>query len=50
MYQAYDTLREREEQGVTLVAGHDPAVMDRYPAANADAGLAVEIKGRREEQ
>ena len=50
MYRAYDTLREREEQGVTLVAGHDPAVMDRFPAANADAGLAVEIKGRREEQ
>lgn len=50
MYRAYDILREREEHGMTLVAGHDPVVMDRFADSDADTGLAVEIKGRREEQ
>ena len=45
MYRGYDTLRElASEPGAKLVAGHDPEVMDRFPAVSgAPPGLAVRV-------
>jgi glyoxylase-like metal-dependent hydrolase (beta-lactamase superfamily II) len=43
-YRAYDLLRELEGAGARLVAGHDPLVMDRFPAADGPASdLAVRL-------
>lgn len=46
MYRGFELLRVlTAEDGRLLVAGHDPEVMSRYPAAGADlAGLAVQIR------
>lgn len=45
MYAAYGTVKELAAQpGAALAVGHDPEVMDRFPALDADtAGLAVRI-------
>ncbi|MQA83144.1 MAG: MBL fold metallo-hydrolase [Streptosporangiales bacterium] len=45
MYRAYDTLRElAEPSGHALVAGHDPAVMTRFPGLSDEtAEVAVRI-------
>jgi len=45
MYEGYELLRElTREPGVALVAGHDPAVVDRFPALSPEtAGLAVRV-------
>jgi glyoxylase-like metal-dependent hydrolase (beta-lactamase superfamily II) len=37
MYEAYDTLRGLEEKGGVLVAGHDPAVCERFPSLDGEA-------------
>jgi glyoxylase-like metal-dependent hydrolase (beta-lactamase superfamily II) len=43
-YRALDTLRRLTAGGETLVAGHDPLVMERFPAIDgAGAELAVRI-------
>ena len=44
-YAGYETLRELSARPVTtVVAGHDPAVMERFTALDGDrAGLAVQI-------
>jgi glyoxylase-like metal-dependent hydrolase (beta-lactamase superfamily II) len=43
VYLAFDTLRElAAKPGAVLVAGHDPAVLERFPSVEGDAdGLAV---------
>lgn len=38
MYRAYEWLRKRQEQGATLVAGHDPRVFDLFPGIEGPAG------------
>jgi glyoxylase-like metal-dependent hydrolase (beta-lactamase superfamily II) len=45
MYQAFDTVRELTSgPGGVLLAGHDPQVMERFPAyAGARPGLAVSV-------
>jgi glyoxylase-like metal-dependent hydrolase (beta-lactamase superfamily II) len=45
MYRGYDTLRQLSEQpGAVLVAGHDPAVSERFPGLTGDGeGLGVRI-------
>jgi len=45
VYQAFDTLRElAEKPGAVLVAGHDPAVVERFPSVGGEAeGLAVRV-------
>jgi glyoxylase-like metal-dependent hydrolase (beta-lactamase superfamily II) len=44
MYRSFDLLREMEsEPGCLLVAGHDPAVMTRFPAVPGQEGLAVRV-------
>jgi glyoxylase-like metal-dependent hydrolase (beta-lactamase superfamily II) len=44
MYRSFDALREMQsEPGCVLVAGHDPAVMTRFPALPGDEELAVRI-------
>jgi glyoxylase-like metal-dependent hydrolase (beta-lactamase superfamily II) len=42
-YRALDTLRRLTADGQALVAGHDPLVMERFPAHEKD-GLAVVIQ------
>jgi glyoxylase-like metal-dependent hydrolase (beta-lactamase superfamily II) len=44
-YRAYDTVRGLAERpGAVLVAGHDPAVLDRFPALDDSSdGLAVRV-------
>jgi glyoxylase-like metal-dependent hydrolase (beta-lactamase superfamily II) len=45
MYRGFERLRDlTAEEGRLLVAGHDPEVMRRFPAAGELAGLAVEIR------
>jgi glyoxylase-like metal-dependent hydrolase (beta-lactamase superfamily II) len=45
MYLGFERLRDlTAEEGRLLVAGHDPEVMRRFPAAGGLAGLAVEIR------
>ena len=42
MYRSFDALREMQSQpGCVLVAGHDPAVMTRFPTLAGQDGLAV---------
>lgn len=45
MYAAYDTLRDlAETPGTALVAGHDPAVLERFPALGGELeGLGARI-------
>jgi glyoxylase-like metal-dependent hydrolase (beta-lactamase superfamily II) len=45
MYRAFDTIREIARlPGRSLVAGHDPLVMDRFPAGEDDlAGVVVRV-------
>jgi glyoxylase-like metal-dependent hydrolase (beta-lactamase superfamily II) len=44
MYAAYDTLRELASEGRMLVPGHDPLVMERFPALDGSAGeIAVRV-------
>ncbi len=44
MYAAYDVLRDLATAGRVLVPGHDPEVMERFPALGGDAaGLAVQV-------
>ncbi len=44
MYQAYGTLRELSSEAPDLlVPGHDPQVMERYPAFDGAAGIAVRV-------
>jgi glyoxylase-like metal-dependent hydrolase (beta-lactamase superfamily II) len=44
MYRAYDRLRaDSEGPGVTVVPGHDPEVVRRFPAVSADAPFAVRV-------
>jgi len=46
MYAGFGWLREQAAAGREIVAGHDPQVMQRYPAVTGAAGLAVSISGR----
>jgi glyoxylase-like metal-dependent hydrolase (beta-lactamase superfamily II) len=41
VYRAYERLRERVADGAALVAGHDPAVMQRFPRLDGAAGEHV---------
>jgi glyoxylase-like metal-dependent hydrolase (beta-lactamase superfamily II) len=44
MYRSFDALREMQSQpGCVLVAGHDPAVMTRFPTLAGQEGFAVQI-------
>jgi glyoxylase-like metal-dependent hydrolase (beta-lactamase superfamily II) len=43
MYAAYDRVSELARGGAIVVAGHDPAVMERFPPDGAEAGLAVRV-------
>jgi glyoxylase-like metal-dependent hydrolase (beta-lactamase superfamily II) len=43
MYDAFDTIRALAGGDHLVVAGHDPAVLDRYPAVAKLDGLAVRI-------
>lgn len=44
MYRSFDALREMQSQaGCVLVAGHDPAVMTRFPPLAGQEGLAVRV-------
>lgn len=43
MYEAYDRVTELARRAAAVVAGHDPLVMDRFPAAGTDAELAVRV-------
>lgn len=44
MYAGYDRLRElREDENAILVAGHDPLVMERFPALEGHVGVAVRL-------
>jgi glyoxylase-like metal-dependent hydrolase (beta-lactamase superfamily II) len=44
MYAAYDVLRDLEAEGRVLVPGHDPEVMERFPALSQDAAdIAVKV-------
>lgn len=42
-YAGFAWLREQAEAGCEIVAGHDPQVMQRYPALAGAAGLAVRV-------
>jgi glyoxylase-like metal-dependent hydrolase (beta-lactamase superfamily II) len=45
---AFDRLRELAGAGAHIVPGHDPGVMERYPAAGPGLdGVAVELSARR---
>jgi glyoxylase-like metal-dependent hydrolase (beta-lactamase superfamily II) len=47
MYEAYDRLDGFERDGAVVVPGHDPAVLERFPAVDGDAAAhAVQIAGR----
>ncbi len=44
MYLGYDLIRKLEQlPGAVLVPGHDPAVVERFPALGSDQGLAVRV-------
>ena len=44
MYDAFDTVRALADSPAHIIPGHDPLVMERYPAATPDlAGIAVRI-------
>lgn len=43
MYAGFAWLREQAAAGREIVAGHDPQVMQRYPAVAGAAGLAVRV-------
>ena len=44
MYRSFDALRQMQsEPGCVLVAGHDPAVMTRFPTLAGQDGLAVRL-------
>lgn len=43
MYAGFAWLREQAAAGREIVAGHDPEVMQRYPAVAGAAGLAVRV-------
>lgn len=43
MYAAYDTVHALAGEGAAVVAGHDPAVMERFGSAGDDAALAVQV-------
>lgn len=44
MYRSFDALRDMQSQpGCILVAGHDPAVMTRFPAVAGQEGFAVRV-------
>jgi glyoxylase-like metal-dependent hydrolase (beta-lactamase superfamily II) len=46
MYHAYDVLRALGEQrGAVIVPGHDPRVMERFPALHGGSDLAVRLEG-----
>jgi glyoxylase-like metal-dependent hydrolase (beta-lactamase superfamily II) len=48
MYRGYDTVRALVAQGATVVPGHDPAVMERFPRPDGDAReFAVCLTDRR---
>jgi glyoxylase-like metal-dependent hydrolase (beta-lactamase superfamily II) len=38
VYRGYDTIRSMMSAGATLIAGHDPVVMDRFPRVEGAAG------------
>jgi glyoxylase-like metal-dependent hydrolase (beta-lactamase superfamily II) len=44
MYRSFDALREMQsEAGCVLVAGHDPAVMTRFPTLEGHGGFVVRV-------
>ena len=43
MYAGFAWLREQAAAGREIVAGHDPQVMQRYPAVAGAARLAVRV-------
>jgi glyoxylase-like metal-dependent hydrolase (beta-lactamase superfamily II) len=43
MYGAYDRIRSLAADGVTVVAGHDPAVAERFGAPGLELGTAIQI-------
>jgi glyoxylase-like metal-dependent hydrolase (beta-lactamase superfamily II) len=43
MYAGFDLLRQAQDAGDVLVAGHDPQVMDIFPEYAAAPGLAVRV-------
>jgi len=51
MYETFDHLHELADSPRDIVPGHDPLVLERYPAVSPDlSGVAVEITaGRRED-
>jgi glyoxylase-like metal-dependent hydrolase (beta-lactamase superfamily II) len=50
MYRGYDTVRALMGTGATLVPGHDPLVMERFPPVDGDAhGIAVCLTEEMEE-
>lgn len=44
MYQAYDKFNGWERDGSLVIAGHDPLVMEQFPALPGADGLAVRIR------
>lgn len=43
MFETYASLARQRDAGATIVAGHDPRVMDRFPALEGHEGLAVVV-------
>jgi glyoxylase-like metal-dependent hydrolase (beta-lactamase superfamily II) len=44
VYRAYDRVKQAAREGQTLLVGHDPAVMERFPAIEGvPAGLGVQV-------
>ena len=44
MYRAFDRIRELADAEELIVPGHDPAVLERFPAAATSlVGLAVRV-------
>jgi glyoxylase-like metal-dependent hydrolase (beta-lactamase superfamily II) len=51
MYRGYDTVRELSASGATIVAGHDPLVMERFPPVSGDgAEIAVRVSDTRRDR
>jgi hypothetical protein len=42
-YGAFDRLRELEAGGATIIAGHDPAVTERYRSSGADDPVVLRL-------
>ncbi|OJU85500.1 MAG: hypothetical protein BGO11_00725 [Solirubrobacterales bacterium 70-9] len=47
MYSAYDTIATLAGEGAAIVAGHDPAVMERFAGEGGAEEFAVQVRGRK---